>query len=401
MLNFYENGVRNTVWRYYAYNFFKSLTFFSAVLVPFFTDWGQISLFQAQLLQSWFMLWIFLLEVPTGAVADYFGRKYSLALGALVVTFGALIYGSIPKFEVFLFSEFLFALCFALISGADDALLYDTLKDSNKQQDSKKYFGRAHSFELLGILVSAPLGSLIASKFSLNTPMQFTAIPFLIATIIAWSIPEPKRCDKQSEQKRYLEIAKKGFLFFYHHKTLRILAFDAILVASAGYFVIWLYQPLLKSLNIPISFFGSAHAILVGTEILIASNFVRLEKMFGSAKALLRFTAIITGIMFLITAAYPTLITILLFIILAGGFGLTRIELMVAYMNDHIPSEQRATVLSSISMFRRFALVVLNPLVGFAADHSLRLALLLVGLLPLTVFLFSPLKQQMLGEKRE
>ena len=183
-----SNNVRDTVWRYYAFNFFKSLAFFSAVLVPFFTDWGHISLFQAQILQSWFMLWIFILEVPTGAVADYFGRKHSLALGALIVTFGALIYGSTPKFEVFLLGEFLFAACFALISGADDALLYDTLKEAGREDESKKYFGRAHSFELLGILISALIGSLIASEFGLNTPMLFTAVPFFIAALIAWSI---------------------------------------------------------------------------------------------------------------------------------------------------------------------------------------------------------------------
>lgn len=71
---------------------------------------------------------------------------------------------------------------------------------------------------------------------------------------------------------------------------------------------------------------------------------------------------------------------------------------MSSYMNKFIPSGERATILSSISMFRRFALVLLNPIIGFTADHSLRAAALVVGLLPLVIFLFSPIEQEMLED---
>jgi len=391
-----KNKIKSTVWRYYLFCFLKDFAFFSAVLVPFFTEWGHISLGQVQILQSWFMLWIFLLEVPTGTIADYLGRKYSLALGAIVVAIAALIYGSVPRFEIFFLGEFFFAMGIALISGADSALLYDALKEEGKEQESKKVFGKAHSFHLLGIFISAPLGGFIASRFGLNAPMLFSAIPFILAALVAWSIKEPTVHEKTSESKRYIDITKKGFSYFRNHKTLRLLAFDAIVVSSAAYFVIWLYQPLFISMKVPVVYFGWFHALLVGVEILIASNFVRLEKFFGSGKAYLRFTAIITSTAFFMVAAFPNIITVVLLIILAGSFGLTRLELMFAYMNRFIPSEQRATVLSSISMFRRFALVLLNPVIGFTADHSLRLALVLVGLLPLLVFFFSPIEQETL-----
>ena len=139
----------------------------------------------------------------------------------------------------------------------------------------------------------------------------------------------------------------------------------------------------MKRANIPIFYFGLGHALLVAAEILVASNFAALEKIFGSEKGLLKFTAGVTTLAFLLVAAVPNIFTIILFVVFAGGFGLTRLELMFAYMNRFIPSEQRATVLSSISMFRRFALVVLNPMVGFMADRSLSLALVIVGLIPL------------------
>lgn len=397
-MNFLAGKIKNTVSRYYLFSFLKDFGFFSAVLVPFFTQWGHISLVQVQILQSWFVLWVFFLEIPTGVVADRFGRKYSLALGAFIIAVAALIYGSLPKFEIFLLGEFLFAIGVALISGADQALLYDALKEEKRENESQKIFGQAHSLNLLGMLISAVLGGFIASRFGLNAPLLLSAIPFLLACLVAWTIKEPAFHQHTSESKRYLDIAKKGFSYLCRHKTLRLLAIDAIVVSSAAYFVIWLYQPLLLSVNIPIFYFGFVHALLLGTEMLISRNFVFLEKLFGSGKKLLKFSAIITAFTFLLTAAFPSIVTILLFIILAGGFGLTRLELMSAYMNKFIPSEQRATVISSISTFRRLALVLLNPFIGFTADYSLRLALLTVGLLPLLVFLFSPLKQEMLDK---
>lgn len=334
--------------------------------------------------------------MPTGAVADYLGRKYSLALGALFIAFAALVYGSIPRFEIFLIGEFLFAMGRALFSGADEALLYDCLKEAGREGESKKVFGKANAVHLLGLLVAAPVGSFIASRFGLNRPMQFSAIPFFMASIIALTIREPFVEKTESESKRYFDIVKKGFYFFYRQRTLRLLALDGIVVSSAAYFVIWLYQPLLQSVGVSIFYFGFIHALLLIAEIFVSSNFERLDRLFGSGKLLLRFSALITAFSFLLVAAFPNIIAILFFIILGGGFGLTRLTLMSTYMNKFIPSRERATVLSSISMFLRFTLVVLNPIIGFTADHSLASALFLVGLLPLSIFLFSPVKQEML-----
>jgi hypothetical protein len=230
--------------------------------------------------------------------------------------------------------------------------------------------------------------------------MLFSSFSFILTGIVALSMKEPKIYENETETRRYIKIIKTGFSFFYHHKTLRILALDAVVVASAAYFVIWLYQPLLRTLGIPLFFFGFAHALLVGAEIVIANNFVRLEKIFGEARSFLRFSAIITGLSFFLVALLPNFITVTLFIICAGGFGLTRLELMSAYMNKYIPSEQRATVLSSISMFRRLALVFLNPLVGYVTDYSLSLSLFLIGLLPLSVFLFPPIEKEMFRETK-
>src|SRR5258708_7558867 len=136
---------KSQLWQYYFFNFLKDFGFFSAVLVPFYTEWGHISLMQVQLLQSWFMLCLFLFDIPTGVIADHIGKKYALALGALIDAIGAFVYGSSPHFTIFIVGEFLMALGISFISGADDALLYDVLKENKLEKDSAKIFGHAHA----------------------------------------------------------------------------------------------------------------------------------------------------------------------------------------------------------------------------------------------------------------
>jgi fucose permease len=85
----------------------------SAVIIPFFREWGRLSFVQIFALQTWFMLMCFLMEVPTGAVADRFGRKVSVALGSFLLAAASILYGTLPHLAVFVAAEALFAVAIA------------------------------------------------------------------------------------------------------------------------------------------------------------------------------------------------------------------------------------------------------------------------------------------------
>lgn len=228
---------QNPINRLYLYSIFKHAAFFSAVLVPFFTDWGGISLFQVQLLQSWFSIWVFLLEVPTGALADRLGRKHSISIGSFIIGLAVLVYGSIPNFYIFLLAEFIFAVGYAFVSGADQALLYDTLKSRGEEDKSKSVMGKYDALYLVGMTIASALGGLIAARWGLNAPQLATAIPMFIAAAIGYTIPEPK-IHSDSQQKQYLNIVKDGLSVIKKNAVVRSLAIDSVLFASAAYFVV-------------------------------------------------------------------------------------------------------------------------------------------------------------------
>lgn len=374
--------------RNYLYAFVKDLSFFGAVLVPFFTDWGHLTLFQVQLIQSWFSLWVFILEVPTGAVADKLGRKHSIALGSLIIALAALVYGSVPRFEIFLLAEFIFAVGFALTSGADQALLYDTLVEEGREGESKEVLGRANSFHLAGMMFAAPIGSFFASRFGINAPMLLSSIPYFLAALIGISIQEPQLRSTQDESTRYLAIVKRGFAAMKNNRVVRTLTIDSVLVSAAVYFITWFYQPLLSNLSFPLIYFGLVQAFYLAVQIFVSSHFALFERLLGKDSSYLRNSALLTTLAFTLVSLFPHYLTVFVFVVVAGGIGYTRSTYIAHLAHASINSRERATVISSIGMVRRLVLIILNPLIGYLATSSLSLALFLVGLIPLaTLFI--------------
>src|SRR6185295_6239898 len=145
--------------------------FVSAVLTPFFTQWGRLTLTEMLTLNAWFMAWNFAFEIPTGAVADYVGRKWSLVLGAEVASSACVLYVSAPRLEIFLVGEVVFALGYALVSGADEALLYETLAAEGRAGEASDGIARLQAAQLVGIVTGGLAGSVIASAWGLPATM--------------------------------------------------------------------------------------------------------------------------------------------------------------------------------------------------------------------------------------
>ena len=209
----------------YVFKFLTMFHLFAGVLIPFFTVWGKISFAQVMLLQAIFTASVFVLEVPTGAIADRFGRKTSLIFGAVALAIGVAVYSIYPNFWVFAIGEVIWACGFALVSGADQALVYDSLKELGEEEKSKKIFGRWESLGVIAIAIAAPIGSLIAEYVGLRYTMIGMSVPFFIATSIAMTFKEPQ-VGRPAQRAKYFQSIVDGSKYLKSHKALRILAFD-------------------------------------------------------------------------------------------------------------------------------------------------------------------------------
>ena len=387
---------QSNIKKMYLLKFLYNTYFYSAVIVPFYTEWGGIKFSQILFLNAWFMTWNFLLEIPTGTVADFLGRKVSLFLGCIVGGLGALVYASFPNFTVFMAAEVIFSFSYTLLSGADEALVYDSLKETGQTHLSKKVFSRMESFKLTGIVFGAVTGGFIARYLGLRMPMFLHVVPLTFAGLLAASLKEPQISGEKptASFRSYCKLLTGGVKYFWRSKTLKILTLDMVAVFAIAWIIIWFYQALLKSAGIDIAYFGIVHAFMSLSQILVINNFMRLEKWLKSKKRLLFLSAFLTGVFFILlglTTAAPLVVG---GIILASAFGLSRGPLFSSYMNKYIPSDKRATVLSTTSMLRTFAIVVVNSISGLLADWSIPNTLLILGAAAIAFSFLSRIKEE-------
>jgi hypothetical protein len=283
-------------------------------------------------------------------------------------------------------AEALFAIAYTLHSGADEALAYDSLKASGQVDRAAQVLGRMESFKLGGIITGTLAGGFIASTFGLSAPMRAYVIPAALAFLLSLTLSEPAvQSPERKSRVSYMRIITEGGRYFLGHKVVLLLAVELALTHALAWGLIWLFQPLLERGGLPLRFFGVVHALSCLGQILFLGNAARLERWSGSMRRLLLGATVITGLSFLLLATTRWLPLVIGGILLGFTFSLPRIPLFSAYINHHVPSERRATVLSFVSMVRTLGIVVMNPLIGLLAEQSLSwtMALLGAGLLAL------------------
>jgi MFS family permease len=362
----------------------------SAVIIPFFREWGRLSFVQIFALQSWFMLMSFLMEVPTGAVADRFGRKVSVALGAFLVATASVFYGSFPHIAVFVAAEALFAVAIALISGADEALAYDSLLACGREAEASRVMSRLEAAKLAGILAGALVGAVVASRIGVRWPMLLQSVPMALSGAIALTLVEPPRGREPAAGRRsYLRLLSGGLHHFRAAPELRALALDQVACATVAWLVIWLYQLQLGRVGVPLAAFGVVHAAMGLGQILLLSRIGSVERAVGGKARLARLTALVPALAMLGLAATTRVAPSIVLIVAAATAGLGRPPLFSGPINRLIPSERRATVLSAVSAARTLSVGVVYPAVGALLDRSLVAALVFVGVLGLAAAAFA------------
>jgi MFS family permease len=384
------SGFEGNVLRLAAVRFLCWMHLMSAVIVPFFREWGHLSFVQIFGLQTWFMLMNFLMEVPTGAVADRFGRKVSVALGGFLLAAATLLYGSVANIAVFVAAEALFAVALTLISGADEALAYDSLLACGRAAEASRVMSRLEAAKLAGIFAGALAGAVVAARLGVRWPMLLQSIPMALSGVVALTLVEPPRGrEDPTERAGFARLLSGGLHHFRSAPELRALALDQVACATVAWLVIWLYQLQLGRVGVPLAAFGVVHATMGLGQVLFLSRVGSVERVVGGKVRLVRLTAVVPALAMLGLAATNRVSASIPLIVVAATAGLGRPPLFSGPVNRLIPSERRATVLSAISAARTLAIGIVYPAVGAILDRSLVGALVFAGVLGLAAALFA------------
>lgn len=161
--------------------------FYLPILVIYLSN--TVSLFQASILVSVKDVVVFLLEVPTGFVADSYGRKRSMQFGLLFCIISLGIFSLFKSFILFFVAEIFFGVSEALISGADDAWLYDDLDFLGVKDHYPVVLQKISQFQYFVLLLAYIIGP---NLYAINSvlPFKISLLFLILAFVICASCKE-------------------------------------------------------------------------------------------------------------------------------------------------------------------------------------------------------------------
>lgn len=353
-------------------------TFFIPIIQLFYLDNG-LTIFNIALLGVIWNITRIILEVPSGVLADKWGRKrvliISVIFGILQIT---MLIGANNYWHFLLASAFS-AVSWAFASGTNTALFYDTLKELKKEKEFEKLWARQLIYQQIPLII-AFVSSGFLFKFSHLLPFQLSLI-FLIASLaVAITLKEP-RYHKPIKEVSAFSHFNQSIRYIFNNRSLRaILIFT--LVFSIGSDISYGYgQIYLNQLALPIVLFGIAYTFKSLLVTFTANLVPSLRKRY-SYRDIFAFQIISITILFYIMALTENyIIGAACFILIAIPYGFFIIS-QSSYVNQNTKSSQRATIGSMFSFLVAITILILEPVVGYLADlYTMKVPFILIAIL--------------------
>ena len=353
---------------YYAFKLLSQMWLLLPIFVAFLLLERGLSVGQVALIESPFWLMATLAEVPTGAVADRWGRRVSLFLGAVTTAIAMFAFGLADTVPLILGSYMLWATALTFTSGADGALLYDTLRQLGRERDFERIAGRGHALTALGVLVATLAGGPVAGALGMQTTIFLSAgtMALLAGTVALFH--EPPHRDAGEASMPYLQgLREAGRTVRATPAVLALMPLGAVLMAGSMIMII-LIQPFLLSHGFAIGW----HFSLLQVPMWLASVLggllaFQLLRLAGTPRAL-AVVGVLATLGYLAAGLWDHAAALAFLVLIPLAGSLTG-PLLFGYINHRIPSGQRATVLSLNQMVYSVALVPIMPLLGLVADR--------------------------------
>ena len=349
----------------------------------FFLESRGLSLTDIFLLESVLVASILVAEIPAGIIGDRFDRRRLVGAGFVFNAIAEILFAAGTNFSIYALSFVMSGLSIAMLTGVQDAYIYDSLGDD---ADAKAVGAWGHLSALM--LTAGVTGSVVGSALGsvdISLPALLSAAMAVVAAVCVAFLPQqnPKTHDKHPESS-WISL-KIGVKLLFTSPLLLYVAVGSSASFALFNAVYTLNQPLFAAQDVPIATWG----VIAGTGQLLAAGYNyaagRIEKRVGRKTALL--LAMGYGAAGFCLMAVPHVLAVVSgFLLVVVGIH-ARGPITSAVTNKLIPAHRRATVLNVASSVGSLVGIVVNPLVGLGAEESTRLTVLAIGgvLLALTL----------------
>ncbi|MBT4502218.1 MAG: MFS transporter [Gemmatimonadetes bacterium] len=379
------------LFRFSLYGFLKNQRYFEPFLVLIFLEKG-LSFFLIGLLIGFREVAVNLLEIPSGAIADLFGRRKSMILSFVAYIASFAVFGLARNIGLLFVAMSLFAVGEAFRTGTHKAMIFTWLRLQDRTDERTKVYGYTRSWSKYGSALSVILAAVfVYTSDSYTYVFYFSIIPYLMGLINFLGYPAELdgNPEKSPSLSGIVQHLKETFKLTFTRAGLRRLVLESMGFEGVFHAVKDYLQPVLKAAAL----IGAAHWVTTSTmsetqqaTLLVGPVYFVLYLLSGAASRQAHRIATLSGgedgaavrlwaatlILFaaLGIAAYyevnPLLIALFVLLHVIQNFWRpTLISRFDAYGSE----SQGATVLSIESQSRRAATMVIAPLLGLVVDQ--------------------------------
>jgi MFS family permease len=350
------------IWKLYAIRFFHNLIP-AYVIERLFWEQRGMTIQMVVYTEIIYAVTVVLLEIPTGIIADKWGRKKMVVINAFFGCCEFFILVFATQFWHFAVVVFLAGVGRSACSGSENALLYDSLLSNGEAQSFEKYIGRLNMCDFSAAILAALSGSLMASRFGFELNYWVSFAGMFVSLCISLMLVEPDIKSKPDEPVAVKEYVKASVYFFRKNPGVCLVLLSGMVTGAALNFIDEFWQLYMSRLGIPVIYFGLFSAGLM---------FLRLPgNMFAYAiKNRFSYRTLLSGVVFVFASGflylsavkgYTSLVAIFLICIVSGIIE----PIATGYLHHRIDSSMRATIDSFQSLGLRAVLIIVGLGFGF------------------------------------
>ncbi|SHH32824.1 MFS transporter [Thermosipho atlanticus] len=392
--------------KFQLYGFLKNLRFFEPFLILFLLSSG-LSYLQIGVLYSIKSVATNILEIPTGIVADLYGRKKAMlfSMSSYIVSF--FIFYFSYSFVLYIFAMILFAFGEAFRTGTHKAMIFDYLKLKNIENLKVQYYGSTRAASQLGSAINSLLAAAIVFlSGDYRKIFAFTIIPYVLNFINLATYP--KELDKLEMKKSKKATLKDFITAVANVRVLRVIlntsSYSAVFKSLKDYL-----QPILETFALTLPIFVSLNdekrsSIVIGVVYFVlylltsyaSKNSWKINRK-GSTIALN--LTLLLGALSILFAGLTYMfkfyvISIVIFVVLYIIENLRR-PISVSYISENVKSDALASVLSVESQTTTFLTAVFSVIAGYFADkYGIGQAITISGVILIGISLLVGIKEK-------
>lgn len=356
------------IWKFYLLEVLSGFSFFyNEIVVLYYRHFG-LTFFEISVIMITALSTTVVLEIPTGAFADLYGRRISIFLSGLFVFAGLTLIAFSSTLPFFVVASFCVGLSFAFLSGARNALIYDTLKELSREKEYLRIKSRSETIFLAIGIVSAYFGPYFFS-YNVRFPYCVSAAAALLLTIGVLLLYEPEVAHVKVTLKGHYLTMKEGLLFTVRHRrVLWLMLFGVVGALLWRVFGEVMYAPYVIEIGFTVRQFGIIAVIAAGIQTVFTFFVDKIESVAGERNSFVLYVFLES--LMLLSIYYCRNYLIALFLGVFWSFSTFNELIIENYINRHLHRRNRATVLSVHSMGIAVSGIVFLPVFGVIIDGT-------------------------------